>query len=531
MSGRTLLQLFAIVLGFLGGVSQVSALPAATWLVAIGNNRGDADELPLRFAERDAQQLAEVLRQQGGVPSRRTTLLLGEDAGTVRRTLEDLNAELRGQLQSGQPSALIVYYSGHADATTLHLRGSGLALAELKKLVEGSAAAVRLLVVDACRSGSITRVKGVTAAEPFVIQLSAGDAAEGMAILTSSAAGESSQESDRLRGSFFSHHLLGALRGAADGNGDGRVTLSEAYSYTYEQTLRSSGQTLALQHPTYAFDVKGHEDLVLSVIGPAAGPAGRLRLGAPALYLIAEERAGGPVVAEVSPSRAGAILLLPEGRYFVEERRRLEYREYQVQLVPGGTVELAALPYRTVQYDRLVRHRGGSASSVHGLSLLLGGRGEILGGEGPTPQLHLGYGVDLPWLSVAGRLRGSLGSSQSADGLLGQHHYELGLGLLLARFVDLRYVSVAFALVVEAVYHRQSFDTARQVAPRSSLGFGFGGLLTLELPLRRGVSLHLEGGPQSVLFRQAETENGAQTGQALRSPLTFGGAGGVVWRL
>jgi hypothetical protein len=34
-----------------------------------------------------------------------------------------------------------------------------------------------------------------------------------------------------------------------------------------------------------------------------------------------------------------------------------------------------------------------------------------------------------------------------------------------------------------------------------------------------------------VLFRQAETENGAQTGQALRSPLTFGGAGGVVWRL
>jgi hypothetical protein len=44
--------------------------------------------------------------------------------------------------------------------------------------------------------------------------------AAGTAILSSSTADETSQESDRLRGSFFSHHLVNALRGAADRDGD-----------------------------------------------------------------------------------------------------------------------------------------------------------------------------------------------------------------------------------------------------------------------------------------------------------------------
>ena len=72
---------------------------------------------------------------------------------------------------------------------------------------------MRLLVVDACRSGAVTRVKGVEPAEEFEIRFEAAAGTEGMAIITSSAAGESSQESDRLRASFFTHHLINALRG------------------------------------------------------------------------------------------------------------------------------------------------------------------------------------------------------------------------------------------------------------------------------------------------------------------------------
>ena len=98
------------------------------------------------------------------------------------------------------------------EADALHLGGTRLDFDELRGLVEGSPANLRLLVVDACRSGGVSRVKGVKKAKAFNIDLKDNTAAEGVAIMTSSAAGESSQESDRLRGSFFSHHLINALR-------------------------------------------------------------------------------------------------------------------------------------------------------------------------------------------------------------------------------------------------------------------------------------------------------------------------------
>ena len=66
----------------------------------------------------------------------------------ARRALIDLNSRVRGQ----SSALLFVYYSGHGDADTLHLSGSRLPLDELRGLVSGSAAAVRVLVIDACRS-------------------------------------------------------------------------------------------------------------------------------------------------------------------------------------------------------------------------------------------------------------------------------------------------------------------------------------------------------------------------------------------
>lgn len=519
-----------------GLVRPALALPAQTWLLAIGNNLGEGDELGLRFAERDAQRFADILRQHGGIVSRRTTLLLGENAQTVRRALEDLNAEIRGQVSAGQPSALLVFYSGHADAASLHLRGTSLALDELKKLVQGSAATMRLLIVDACRSGSITRVKGVQPGESFELQLADGGGsspAEGLAILTSSSAGESSQESDRLRGSFFTHHLLNALRGAADRNGDGRITLSEAYSYTYDQTLRSSGRTLSLQHPTYSFDLRGREDLVLTQTDEGLGQLARLRLSGRALYLVSEEREGGPLLAEIAPLRERSTLVLPAGAYFVQQRLPAEYREYQVQLGPGGDLDLASRSYRSVQYDRLVRYRGSQKLYAHSLGFLAGVQGAQLPGEGIAPQLAISYGLDLPWLSLSSRLRGGLAYGLSDDSQLSSTHYQLGLSLLLQRYVDVGPVSFSFGLLLEGTYHHQIFSAptgTRESGSRRALGLGFGGVLGLELPLRRGLSLRVELGPMTALLPQATTELGAQTGQALSSPLTFFSNGALLWR-
>jgi hypothetical protein len=507
------------------------ALPDETWVVSVGNNSGDTDEIGLLYAERDAQDAADVLRMQGGVSSRRVRLLLDEDAETVRRSLIDVNTTIRSRLEEGvRSTALIVFYSGHADAASLHLRGTHLAFEEMRALVASSPASIRVLIVDACRSGALTRVKGVEPTEEFEIKLQDRIEAEGMAIIASSAAGESSQESDHLRASFFSHHWLNALRGAADRNGDGQVTLTEAYSYTYAATLRSSGRTMSLQHPTYAYDVKGRGELVLTSVDRASR-SGRLRLSRSATYLVAADDEDGPVVAELAPHHDNAVIALPTGRYFVQQRNGSEYREYAVKLTEGQLIDLEGMPYRPLRYDQLVRKRGGSSPYVHGLVVAFGARGEIVQGEGTTPQLVVGYNVDLPWLTAGVRARGTtISGSTGSD--LSRRRSEIGLGLSLQRFVDLPFASVSFGLTLEGIYHQQTFDAVNRDAPsRSALGLGFGGILSAERHVLEGLAVRLEAGPTAVLFRRAIIERGAVAGDEVGSALTWQAAGGLVWRL
>lgn len=499
------------------------ALPAKSHVVVIGNDFGDPTEVGLRFAQRDAQQVAEVLRRLGDVPSAQITTLLDADAATVERTLEALSSTL-----SGAP-VLVVYYSGHADADALHLGGTRLRFDRLRDLVKGTPAKLKLLVVDACRSGGVSRVKGVRAGRAFEVDVVEEAAAEGFAIITSSAADEASQESDALRGSFFSHHLINGLRGAADENGDDAITLAEAYAYAYDGTLRSSGQTLALQHPTYAWSVKGRGDVVLTRTADARARSGRLKLRDPVVYLVSDA-VGGQVVAEVRPTRPGALLSLPPRRYRIQERQARTYRDYEVELGAGDTLDLAAAPSRAIEYDRLVRKGGGEAAVVHGLFALGGARGQIIPDEGPMPIVLLGYSLDTRWFSAA--LRGRIGTLEATapDARAPRRHTEYGLGVAVHRTMDLEWASFSLGLLAEAAWHDQTF-TAGDAPDRSSTSAGFGALFAAERPLFGGLALRLEGGPFATFLRLSAHERGAEVGVETTSLVTWWMAGGLAWRL
>src|SRR6185503_11193435 len=97
---------------------------------------------------------------------------------------------------------LMIFYSGHGDAAQLHLGPSGLAIAELRDLTVGSPAQFRVLIVDACRSGGVTGVKGARPAAPFRMALEDRLPGEGYAIVTSASADEESQESAQWGGSI-----------------------------------------------------------------------------------------------------------------------------------------------------------------------------------------------------------------------------------------------------------------------------------------------------------------------------------------
>ncbi len=499
-------------------------------VLSVGNNEGQSGEATLRFAERDASAMAGVLKRLGGVKPVNSTLMLGQSADRLRQTLGVIRKRLRQRRgRERREMVMLVYYSGHADARGLHLGDSTLPYDELRKLVQKVPAAVRVLIVDSCQSGGVTRVKGARAAKPFKIRNDQRLRTKGMVIISSSAAGEDSQESDRLGASFFTHHFINALRGVADDNADGRVTIAEAYSYAYHQTLRSSGTTSALQHPTFEQRLRGRGEVALSAPGRYGGNTGKLRLHRAGTYLLMRNQRGGAIVAELQTDSPGRSIRVPPGRYLAQLRGSKAYYEYEVKIASGGETKLSELPSKRVAYARLVR-KGGPQRASHALGVLVGGRGEILEGHGPRPQLALRYTLELPWLTLGLRGRLSTSSALSQSGLAHSRLTELGLGLSAERYIDFEPLSVSFGLWGEASYLRQQVATATNEPTRHGLGGAFGGLFALERDLIPELSVRLEGGPMTFFSQRATTSQGAESGQQLGTPLTWWAAAGSTWR-
>ena len=147
------LSLLLAVLAFFWSPSS-KAGETRRYAVVIGANRGLPDESPLRYAEHDAERVAELLHDLGGVYEENIVLLRGNEAKDVERVLGEMGDRIaRDQKSKGVSEALLVfYYSGHADRNGLHLNGTALHYRRLTRLLERAPAKARILVVDACQS-------------------------------------------------------------------------------------------------------------------------------------------------------------------------------------------------------------------------------------------------------------------------------------------------------------------------------------------------------------------------------------------
>lgn len=454
-------------------ISTDAAAAVRRFAVVIGHNRGDVDEAELRFAERDASRLADVLVRLGGVPPENLVTLLSPDADGVQRVLESVNQRIAAETAAGDESLLFVYYSGHADAFAMHLGGTQLRFDAVKGTLQRSEAEVRVLVIDACRSGGVTRVKGMDPAEPFQIDVEDKLSGEGLAIITSAASGEDAQESERLQGSFFTHHLIAAMLGAADATGDRRVTLSEAYDYAYVETLRSTSSTPVVQHPTYAFAMKGRKDLVLTDLNQHQRGLGRLLLGAGS-YVVFERSADGPVVAEVKLEDDGEVAIGP-GVYAVRLRGPSAVYEAQVTVVEGETTALRRDGMRQVPYAALVRKGGAGAEPLAWGVLVSGGAtGAVVPGLSAQGLGSVGLHVDLEALALGVTGRYAISSHENSYVALEQQTW--GLSLSAWKLFDISVLTLGLGVVGGGDWASQALTSPGE-APDRGGWIGHGGVM------------------------------------------------------
>ncbi|WP_437658471.1 caspase family protein [Sorangium sp. So ce1182] len=501
------------------GLVVASAAPAEArverFAVLIGNNAGEKSEVELRYAENDAAKMYDVLKDLGGFPPANLVLLRSEGAETVRRTLITMNDRVRAAMSSPDTDVLyLVYYSGHADGHALHLGSTPLSLTEFEQLVRGSAASARLLIVDSCRSGALTRKKGGTSAPPFVIRLDQRLAGQGMVTLASSSGNEDAQESDELKGSFFTHALVSGLLGTADVDRDGAVSLEEAYRHAYESTLRATSRTWAgAQHPTFRYDFRGQGKLVLTELPVHASLRGMLRFPGGRSYLVMRDSSEGPVAAEVGASDATRAISLRPGRYFVRGRGPDFLLEGSVEAEAGKTIDVGDERLRRVMFARLVRKGGGVREVAHGPVAGYQMRTPLVQGSSLCHGGFIGYGVELQHVGLAARLSACHSAFQNEH--LTASNDDLGLDVRMSRAWDLPVITVGVGVEVGLAVMRQRFETLGRAPDRHGLAGAFGAGAGVNVDLVKGVYLGVEGAAQTYVFKQQRV--GSEEGEVAPS--------------
>ena len=346
-----------VILFLVFSLSLFAAEGAATrrFGIFIGSNNGGWDRVTLRYAVSDARSVSKVFSGMGGISAEDAVILVDPTVGEINRVLENLGRLSAQARRNAQRTELVFYYSGHSDEDGILLNRERYGYRELRERINSVEAEMKIVIIDSCSSGAITRAKGGVKTQPFLFDSSVS--AEGFAFLTSSSDDEVSQESDSIQSSYFTHSLLAGLRGAADSIGDGRVTLNELYRYAYTETLaQTETSTYGPQHPSYDIQISGSGDVVLTDIKEISASlliaediTGRISIRDSSDFLIAEL---------TKVARKPLELGLEPGRYRITLQRGDNFFRAEITLPENRQTSLNMASFSSIAASSGNRRRG-----------------------------------------------------------------------------------------------------------------------------------------------------------------------------
>jgi hypothetical protein len=339
------------------GSGAANTVEIRRFVYVVGANDGGGDRVKLRYATTDAEKVARVVRDLGGVRRGDIRVALTSDVDVVRAGFDAVAREVASGRATNVRIEFVFYYSGHSDEDGLLLAGKRLTYRDLRERIRGVPADVTVAILDSCASGAFTRLKGGSRQPAFLVD--ASSKVSGYAFISSSSVDEAAQESDRIAASFFTHYLVSGLRGGADSNRDGRVTLSEAYQFAFNETVSRTETTKAgAQHPAYNMHLAGTGDVVMTDLRATSAS---LLVGADVVGRLFMRDSAGHLVVELNKSHGSALKLgLSPDRYVVILQRGNQLFRAEVELREANTTRLDGSAFAAIRGDATVM-RGGPA--------------------------------------------------------------------------------------------------------------------------------------------------------------------------
>ncbi|MRR17833.1 MAG: hypothetical protein EG826_15400 [Deltaproteobacteria bacterium] len=257
---------------------------AAKWAVVVGISRyKDSRIAGLRYAAADARAFYDwlVSREGGGYAPVRVRLLTDSQA-----TAQNIRGALFNWLkQALEEDMVTIYFAGHGspespdslnnlfllpyDVDYADIATTGFPMWDIETALKRFIRARKVVVVaDACHSGGVGRSFDVARRGSRGIEINPigsglqnlSQLADGIAVISASDDKQFSQEGQQWGDGHgvFTYFLLKGLKGEADYNKDGQVTLGELIPYLSEKVRR---ETQNAQSPTVA----GKFDPALSI--------------------------------------------------------------------------------------------------------------------------------------------------------------------------------------------------------------------------------------------------------------------------
>lgn len=258
--GSALLALVALAAG---AVAQERE--GRTFVLVVGvEDYADPKITDLAYAEDDARAVYEFFAQDPLSPTtkERVLLLRGKQATRVaiRRAIRD--HLIRRAV--GPEDTAIFYFAGHGfsdaygvylgsvDSKLGELEFTGIAWSELQRDWSKIGAGRRVFIADACHSGGLAGLRGPggIGKKVLAVQPAKGSAS---VVIAATGANELSVEDSKSKHGVFTLSLLAGLRGAADGDRNGAVTLGELGRYLEVQVPQRAKAAGGSQRPNLRF--------------------------------------------------------------------------------------------------------------------------------------------------------------------------------------------------------------------------------------------------------------------------------------
>ncbi len=245
-------------------VSRISKV----WALAVGVSNYDLPSiLTLKYPHSDAFRMYAFWKSpEGGSLDDKHSQVLVNDQATKKGIIDSMRQMF---MQADENDLVAFFYSGHGLKGAFlptDYDGSNIRLfhSEVNDLMSACPAKYKLVIADACNSGSYLASKSVKndvfrssqqdVQDVFFRELNR--ASPGTAFILSSQADEESLEVSTLHQSIFSYFVVRGMKGEANANDDEVVTIQELFDYVYRQVTAYAFSLGKVQTPV----LKGNYD-------------------------------------------------------------------------------------------------------------------------------------------------------------------------------------------------------------------------------------------------------------------------------